>query len=75
MARYTAAVLVIATLGFVWKGVKGEKTNPELGKRTAMSVPADERVELISTGEEVDLDAYLVAEKGRYTVLEFTAEW
>jgi len=75
MARYAALLLAIAGVVFVWKRTPDDDEAPAIRQsKAATPLPAEELTALISTGEEVEVHDHL-AEKGRYTVVEFTAEW
>jgi len=74
MARYAALLLALAGIVFVWKRTSADDGAPAFSQNKATPLPAEELTALISTGEEVDVHDHL-AEKGRYTVVEFTAEW
>lgn len=59
--------LMVAVVG--WK----QLTGPPRSTPRSVAVINQEKIQTISTGEEVDLAAHLPA-SGR-TVIEFTAEW
>ena len=67
--KVLAAVVLAVSLFVLLKGGGGGKI-----PATAEEIPSRERVVTITHGGEVDLSRHL-GEKGRWTVVEFAADW